>query len=129
MNDRRKKSQHCGDATQSNDRRMGERRDSMRLPLQVAVKVDGGAFEDYAGDISIGGVFFEKPLPVSYGEEVVLRFNLPQFDKQLEVRGEVMEITQGGSAIRSGTRVKFVELDLRSELLIARYLDESVQSC
>ncbi len=129
MIDRRKKGQQRGDATQADERRMGERRDSLRLPLQVSVKIGERAFEDYAGDLSIGGVFFEKQLPVSPGEEVLLRFRLPLFDKKLEVKGEVMEVAQGDGAIPSGTRVKFVELDLRTELLIARYLDESAQPC
>jgi PilZ domain. len=129
MTDRRKKGQQCGDAMQGNERRMGERRDSLRLPLQVAVKVGERAFEDYPGDISIGGVFFERALPVSPGDVVLLRFNLPQFDKQIEVAGEVMAIAHAGCAVPSGTRVKFVELDLRNELLIARYLDESAQPC
>jgi hypothetical protein len=129
MIDRRKKGQQRGDATQADERRMGERRDSLRLPLQVSVKIGERAFEDYAGDISIGGVFFEKQLPVSPGEGVLLRFSLPLFDKILEVKGEVMEVAQDDGAIPSGTRVKFVELDLRTELLIARYLDESAQPC
>jgi Tfp pilus assembly protein PilZ len=129
MTDRRKKGQQCSDATPVPERRMGERRDSLRLPLQVAVKVGERAFEDYPGNISIGGVFFEQPLPVSPGDTVLLRFNIPQFDKQIEVTGEVMAIAPGDGAIPPGTRVKFVELDLRTELLIARYLDESAQPC
>jgi Tfp pilus assembly protein PilZ len=128
MTDRRAKGKPGSDATSGAERRMGERRDSQRLPLQVSVKIGDRAFEAYAADISIGGVYFEKQLPLSPGEVVQLRFSLPQFDKKLEVAAEVMEAVQG-DASPSGTRVRFVELDLRTELLIARYLDEGALPC
>jgi uncharacterized protein (TIGR02266 family) len=83
-----------------------------------------GPFERHRGDISIGGVFFEKPLSLPAGAVVQLRFTLPTLDRELEVKAEVVEITAVGPVRKAGTRVRFVDLDTRSELLIARYLDQ-----
>ncbi len=109
------------------DRRRGDRRDSHRLPIQVEVAEGNGPFEKHQGDISIGGVFFEKPLSLPIGAQVQLRFTLPGLERTLDVRGEVVEVTNAGGTFTAGTRVRFCDLDVRAELLVARYLDQNRQ--
>ncbi|NMB77125.1 MAG: pilus assembly protein PilZ [Myxococcales bacterium] len=109
------------------ERRLGDRRDSHRLPIEVEVAEGNGPFEKHQGDISIGGVFFKKPLSLPIGAQVQLRFTLPGLERTIDVRGEVVEVTNAGGTFTAGTRVRFSDLDVRAELLIARYLDQNRQ--
>ena len=125
MSERRDGDDRRDDNENSEERRMGDRRDSHRIPLQVEVKEGNSDFEEHAGNISIGGVFFEKPLELPIGSGVKLKFTLPNSGKDIAVDGEVVEITAVGSPEEKGTRVRFKDLDLKSEILIARYLDQN----
>ncbi len=108
------------------ERRMGDRRDSHRVPLDVEVREGNGPFEKQKGNISIGGMFFKKPLSLPMGSLVQLRFSLPDVEQELLVKGEIVEITSVGKPEQKGTRVRFVNLDIQAELVIAKYLDEHV---
>lgn len=109
----------------SDERRMGDRRESHRVAIKVEVRVGNQDYQAHQGNIAIGGVYFEKPLDLPTGAVIQLRFDLPGLDKRVETRAEVVEITAVGRPSEVGTRVKFTDLDLRSELLIARYLDQN----
>lgn len=124
MSDRRKKEEREQQETPARERRMGDRRDSHRLPIAVAVRQGNGPFEMHQGDLGIGGMFFEKALQVLLGTVVQLRFTLPGLEKAVEAMGEVVEISGVGPVKPAGTRVRFLDLDTRSELLIAKFLDE-----
>ncbi len=106
------------------ERRMGDRRDSHRVALDVEVKVGNQDYRPHRGNVAIGGVYFDEPLRLPTGAEVQLRFDLPGLDKRIETMAEVVEITSMGKPGEVGTRVKFVDLKLRSELLLARFLDQ-----
>ena len=127
MADRREDSDRRNQA-RGPERRMGDRRDSHRLPIEVEVKVGNEDFVTHKGNIGIGGVFFEKPLDLPTGALVQLRFTLPDMDKQIQAKAEVVEITAVGRPSAVGTRVRFSDLDIRSELLLARYLDSNPAS-
>jgi uncharacterized protein (TIGR02266 family) len=103
---------------------MGDRRDSHRVSIQVEVREGNGPFEKHAGNIAIGGMFFDQALKLPTGSVVQLRFTLPDTDQEIQVKGEVVEITAVGKPEDKGTRVKFTDLDLKTELLIAKFLDE-----
>lgn len=105
------------------ERRMGDRRDSHRLPIDVEIKIGNEDYSKHQGNVGIGGVFFVKPLDLPTGAIVQLRFVLPEMEKQIEAKAEVVEITSVGLPSAVGTRVRFSDLDIRSELLLARYLD------
>ncbi len=102
---------------------MGDRRDSHRLPIDVEIKIGNEDYSKHQGNVGIGGVFFVKPLDLPTGAIVQLRFVLPEMEKQIEAKAEVVEITSVGLPSAVGTRVRFSDLDIRSELLLARYLD------
>lgn len=106
---------------------MGDRRDSHRVPIKIEVSEGNNPFEPHEGNISIGGIFFRKPLILPIGAVVQLRFTLPGLDKELLLKGELVEITAVGTPDEKGTRVRFVGLDLKSEMSIARYLDEHLE--
>lgn len=124
MPDRRKGGDRRGDNSRGVERRMGDRRDSHRVPVQIEVREGNKPFEAHAGNLAIGGVFFQKPLALPIGAVVQLRFALPGQDTLVETRGELVEITAVGKPADKGTRVRFIDLDLKSEMSIARYLDE-----
>ncbi len=113
---------------ESDERRMGDRRESHRVAITVEVRVGNQDFEAHKGNIAIGGVYFEQPLDLPTGAVIQLRFDLPGLDKRVETKAEVVEITAVGRPSEVGTRVKFTDLDLRSELLIARYLDQNPEN-
>lgn len=109
----------------SDERRMGDRRESHRVAIEVEVRVGNQDYQSHQGNIAIGGVYFVQPLDLPTGAVIQLRFDLPGLDKRVETKAEVIEITAVGRPSEVGTRVKFTDLDLRSELLIARYLDQN----
>ncbi len=98
-----------------------DRRDSMRVPIQLLVRdaALGGSFEPYAGNLGIGGVYFEAEHP-PVGSRVELRFLVPGAREEIRVAGEVLRVSREGS--RFGAHVKFVEIGLDAELAIARHL-------
>lgn len=103
-------------------RRMGERRESPRLPIAVWVKnASATDFEQVEGDISVGGMHFTDALPIQ-GKKIDLRFRLPGRDDEVHVKGEVVEVSSRGS--RYGAHVRFTEVETETERAIARYIDE-----
>jgi hypothetical protein len=112
----------------SAERRSGDRRDSHRVDLPIEVKEGNDDYVTHGGNVAIGGVYFSRPLELPTGAVVQLRFDLPGLDKQVQARAEVVEITAVGKPTDVGTRVQFLDLDLRSELLIARFLDRNPES-
>ena len=125
MSDRRQKEDRRQISPKGFERRMGERRDSHRVDIEVEVREGTGPFHKHLGNISIGGMFFKKPLSLPTGAVLQLRFSLPGMNKRLQVQGEVVEITSVGKVGEMGTRVRFIDLELQDELLIARYLDDN----
>ncbi|HEY7725214.1 MAG TPA: PilZ domain-containing protein [Anaeromyxobacteraceae bacterium] len=100
-----------------------ERRDSARVPIRIMVRdpAMGGSFEEYQGNLSIGGVFFVAGHP-PLGGRVELRFLLPGGrTEEIRATGDVIRVTREGQAF--GTHVRFVEMPLEAELAVARFLE------
>ena len=73
------------------------------------------------GNLSTGGLQWSGKTPPS-GRLVDVRFRLPGVPRELRVHGEIIRVSgENGS---SRFHVRFTELDVQSELAIARYLDE-----
>jgi hypothetical protein len=100
-----------------------DRRDSMRVPIQLLVRDAGlgGSFEPFAGNLGIGGVYFEAFHP-PVGSRVELRFLVPGAREEIRVTGEVLRVTREGA--RFGAHVKFADIGLDAELAIARFLQQ-----
>ncbi len=101
-----------------------ERRDSPRVPMAFLVRDVGlrdGEWEERTGDLSLGGISWRgKTAP--HGTEVDVRFRLPLVPKEVRARGEILRVKAAGVGI--DFHLRFTELDVRSELAIARFLDE-----
>ncbi|MGC4117018.1 MAG: PilZ domain-containing protein [Myxococcales bacterium] len=103
--------------------RMSDRRDSPRIPVKIWVRmVDaGGSFEEKAGDVGVGGAYFEdRHLPV--GKAVQLRFTLPGKSDEIRCEGEILRISE--QPAKFGAHVRFVDIPTDAELAIARYIDD-----
>jgi PilZ domain len=101
-----------------------ERRDSPRVPMSFLVRDVGlrdGEWEEREGDLSLGGISWRgKTAP--HGTEVDVRFRLPLVPKEVRARGEILRVKAAGVGI--DFHLRFTELDVRSELAIARFLDD-----
>ena len=104
-----------------------ERRDSPRVPMSFLVRDVGlpdGPWEEREGDLSLGGISWRgKTAP--HGTEVDVRFRLPGVPKELRARGEILRVKAAGVGI--DFHLRFTELDVRSELAIARFLDDWIE--
>jgi uncharacterized protein (TIGR02266 family) len=84
---------------------------------------EGGSYQEREGDLSLGGIFWKGRYPPE-GTRVEVRFRLPQIPREVRAHGEIIRIEDEGGDI--GFHVRFTELDVESELTIARFLEEQV---
>jgi hypothetical protein len=106
------------------DRSEGDRRDSQRVAIHLLVRdaAVGGSFEPYAGNLGIGGVYYDALHP-PVGSKLELRFMVPGARDEIRAFGEVLRVSRDGP--RFGAHVKFVEIPLEAELAIARFLQQA----
>ena len=99
-----------------------DRRDSRRVPIRLMVRdaALGGSFEERAGNLSLGGVYFTEGHP-PYGTRVEVRFLLPGEREEVRAVGEILRVSREGKAF--GAHVRFEDLPLETELAIARFLE------
>jgi len=100
-----------------------ERRDSPRVPMKFLIrdKAEGGSFDEYQGDLAVGGAFFHGRYPPT-GTLYEVRFHLPGMGKDIRLTGELLRVRD--EARGKGYHLKFKDVDLDSELAIAKYLDD-----
>jgi PilZ domain len=102
-----------------------ERRDSPRVPMTFLVRdvlQRKGPWEERSGDLSLGGIAWTgRTAP--QGKEVDVRFRLLGVPKELKARGELIRVRATAGA-NIDFRVRFTELDVKTELVIARFLEE-----
>jgi uncharacterized protein (TIGR02266 family) len=101
-----------------------DRRESLRVPIRLMVRdaALGGSFEERAGNLSLGGVYFTEGHP-PFGTQVEIRFVLPSERMEVRAQGEILRVSRDGGAF--GAHVRFRDLPLESELAIARFLDKA----
>ncbi len=100
-----------------------DRRDSRRVPIRLMVRdaTLGGSFDERAGNLSLGGIYFTEGHP-PYGTRVEVRFLLPG-EEEVRAVGEILRVSREGPGF--GAHVRFQDLPLESELAIARFLDRA----
>jgi uncharacterized protein (TIGR02266 family) len=103
-----------------------DRRDSMRVPIRLMVRAAalGGSFDEHAGNLSLGGVYFTEGHP-PFGTRVEIRFILPGEQREIQAVGEILRVSREETGF--GAHVRFQDLPLESELAIARFLDRAEQ--
>ena len=107
------------------DRRVkdDERRDSPRVPMKFLLRdvSEGGSYVEREGDLSLGGIYWKGKYP-PHGTDVEVRFRLHGVPKEIRAQGEIIRVLDHGNNI--DFHVRFTELDVGSELAIAKYIDE-----
>jgi uncharacterized protein (TIGR02266 family) len=100
-----------------------DRRDSRRVPIRLMVRdaALGGSFDERAGNLSLGGIYFTEGHP-PFGTRVEIRFLLPGHPEEVRAVGEILRVSREGRTF--GAHVRFQDLPLETELAIARFLEE-----
>lgn len=111
---------------EADERRKTERRRGPRIPVSIWVEETKGEdlYFHRAGNLSIGGVYFERTIPHPIGTQVRLKFELPDDKGIIETVGEVVSTPTDPTGLGAG--IKFVELDAMEERLIREYIDQLV---
>lgn len=125
MSDRRNRNATKNPDLAKSDRRAtdDERRDSPRVPMKFLLRdvTEGGSYVEREGDLSLGGIYWKGKYP-PHGTDVEVRFRLAGVPKEVRAKGEIIRVMDRGNNI--DFHVRFVELEVSSELAIAKYLDE-----
>jgi hypothetical protein len=83
--------------------------------------VPEAAWEERRGDLSLGGLFWRGET-APQGALVDVRLRLPGVPREVCARGELIRVEAAPAGI--DFHVRFTELDVEDELLIAKYLDD-----
>lgn len=107
------------------ERRKAERRRGPRIPVSIWVEETKGEdlYFHRAGNLSIGGVYFERTIPHPIGTQVRLKFELPDDKGVIETTGEVVSTPTDPSGLGAG--IKFINLDSMEERLIRDYIEQT----
>jgi hypothetical protein len=107
------------------ERRRTDRRRDARVPVNIWVEEHQGEdlYFQQAGNLSVGGVFFERTIPHPIGTRVRLRFQLPGSEGVIETVGEVVS---SPAEVDLGAGIKFVDLDPVEEKIIRDYVDSQL---
>ena len=101
-----------------------DRRDSPRVPMKFLVRdlAEGGSFDEVDGDLSVGGAMVKSRHPPQSGE-FELRFHLPGQHKDIRCKAELLRVREEPDGTK-GYQLRFLDLDVNTELAIAKYLDD-----
>jgi hypothetical protein len=100
------------------ERRAGDRRDSLRKPASFTVRFDD-THEVVAGDLGLGGAAFTlSRRPASDAVTIEVKVG----SAMLSLPGSVSAVRAARTATRH-VQVKFAELDTKTELALAKWLD------
>jgi len=119
--------QYVRDLTKKHPDKIVDRRKSDRIPLRLRVKFPNlqTLMEDYAKDISHGGIFIQSENPRQLGDRFIVTMVHPDTKQELELEGEVVRVARReprdpGSV--SGMGIRFVNLDEKAKKAIALFL-------
>ena len=126
--DRRAQDRRLGKKSVSKDRRDkdrrtgSDRRDDVRVPLELWMEEVSGddVYFRRTGNVSIGGVYFDRAIPHSLGTVVTLKFALPGDKEMVVARGQV--VSAAGSNDGLGMGVKFISVEGDGQKRIKGYI-------
>lgn len=110
--ERRKKNVDVAVDRRTTQRRSGrDRRDGARVPLELWMEEVSGddVYFRRTGNVSTGGVFFDRAIPHTLGTVVTLKFALPGDKEMVVARGEV--VSAAGAEDGLGMAVKFISVE------------------
>jgi hypothetical protein len=103
------------------ERRQEDRRASVRAVRKVSVvALPSGAPKEVKADLSLEGAQFVLPSAPAT-QEMELRFRLPEIKDEVRIACRVQRLAAAGKD--TSVLVRFGELDVRTELALARLLD------
>lgn len=111
-NERRGPRAGAGDERRSSERRAGsERRQTERMPLELWMEEVSGddVYFRRTGNVSAGGVYFDRAIPHALGSILTLKFALPGDREMVVARGEVVSAAENPQGLGMG--VKFVSIE------------------
>src|SRR5688572_27153828 len=99
------------DRRSSADRRTNDRREAPRVSLELWMEEMAGddVYFRRTGNVSEGGVYFDRAIPHSVGTVVTLKFALPGDKEMVVARGKVVSAAGGSQGLGMG--VKFVHVE------------------
>ncbi|OGP60615.1 MAG: hypothetical protein A2V67_14405 [Deltaproteobacteria bacterium RBG_13_61_14] len=119
--------QYVRNLTKKHPDKINDRRKSHRVPLRLRVKFPNlqTLMEDYAKDISQGGIFIQSENPRQLGDRFIVTMVHPDTKQELELEGEVVRVARReprdpGSV--SGMGIRFVDLDEKAKKAIELFL-------
>ncbi len=101
-----------------------ERRTGTRIPVEMWVEEtsERELYFQRSANLSPGGVFLGNTVPHPVGTVVNLSFTLPGDSQRLQVRGEIVNASDGGQL---GMGVKFLDLDPATQQRIANFIERA----
>jgi hypothetical protein len=121
--ERRKRQQQIDvDRRRGERRKASDRREAERVPLELWMEEVSGddVYFRRTGNVSVGGVFFDRAIPHALSTIVTLKFALPGDREMVVARGEVVSIA--GNQEGLGMGVKFITIEGDGEKRIRTYL-------
>jgi uncharacterized protein (TIGR02266 family) len=104
------------------ERRTNERRRSVRVPLELWMEEIAGddVYFRRTGNVSAGGVYFDRAIPHPLGTMVTLKFTLPGKPEMVVARGEVVHTPAEPEEL--GMRVRFISVEGEGRKRLREYI-------
>lgn len=102
----------------------GHPRATVRLPVEY--QITAPAVAAYCVNISQGGIFIRTPDPAPLNQEILVRFRLPDLDREFEAHGRVVWSNPARTAnpFPSGMGVQFLDLEESAARLLGEYVEQ-----
>lgn len=96
-----------------------DRRQTPRIPTDLWIEAMTGEdlYFQHTANLSTGGAFFDKTIPIPLGQIVSLRFTLPGTDHEVRCQGEI--VTTGEREMG----VKFLDLNEKDRKIISALIE------
>jgi len=117
--DRRKSAVRVPNERRNSPRRHGQdRREATRVPLELWMEEVSGddVYFRRTGNVSVGGVYFDRAIPHSLGTMVTLKFALPGDKEMVVARGKVVSAAGSNDGLGMGVKFTSVEGDGKKRL-------------
>ncbi|OGR13088.1 MAG: hypothetical protein A2341_08400 [Deltaproteobacteria bacterium RIFOXYB12_FULL_58_9] len=110
-NERRQAGKNVSVDRRQQERRLGDRRTTDRVPLELWMEEVSGddVYFRRTGNVSPGGVFFDRAIPHPLRTAVTLKFALPGDKEMVVARGLV--VSAAGAKDGLGMGVKFISIE------------------
>ena len=107
----------------NSDRRLGQRRQDGRVPLELWMEevVGEEVYFRRTGNVGIGGVYFDNAITHEKGTEVTLIFTLPGDREMVVARGTVINKATKQNPL--GMRVRFIKTEGNGKARIRTFID------